>query len=41
MPISFDFRHRRHGSRQVMELPSVLIKRQVSQEHDAYTTAEG
>ena len=41
MPISFDYRHRRHGSRQVMELPSVLIKRQVSQEHDAYTTARG
>jgi CRISPR system Cascade subunit CasD len=41
MPISFNYEHRRHGARKVMDLPSVLIKKQDRQEHDAFATAKG
>lgn len=41
MPVSFDYRYRRYGIRKVTELPPLVIRNSLTQEHDAYATAKG
>lgn len=40
MPVSFDFRHRRHSTRKVKEPPPLVLIKKSPEDHDAYATAK-